>query len=189
MHSGARWKQTEMRRHDPPFRSSRAGYGAGLGPRSESGPGLPGRTRRLITPLLSWSRAGTRFAVGDAVETNDMASAGAVEQREWDAGDGRTGASAAGVARRFSLRPGLIKRFVRAPAANEATDAEKPPAKRPYAPVIRYSIAPIVSRAMRARALICLFRASPSAVKPPCFRAFRLPLGAPPPAPCIRQTA
>jgi hypothetical protein len=29
------------------------------------------------------SRAGTRFAVGDAVETNDMASAGAVRQREW----------------------------------------------------------------------------------------------------------
>ena len=56
-------------------------------------------------------------------------------------------------------------------------------------PPRRYSIAPIVSRAMRARALICLFRASPSAVKPPCFRAFRLPLGAPPAAPCIRQTS
>ena len=27
-----------------------------------------------------------------------------------------------------------------------------------------------------------------SAVKPPCFKAFLLPLGAPPPAPCIRQT-
>ena len=42
--------------------------------------------------------------------------------------------------------------------------------------------------AIRARALICLFSSSPSAVNPPCLRAFRLRLGAPPPAPCIRQT-
>jgi hypothetical protein len=47
----------------------------------------------------------------------------------------------------------------------------------------------IVSRAIRARALICLFSSSPSAVKPPCLRAFRLRLGAPPPAPCIRHTS
>ena len=33
-----------------------------------------------------------------------------------------------------------------------------------------------------------LFKASVSAVKPPCFRAFLLPRGAPPLAPCIRQT-
>jgi hypothetical protein len=46
----------------------------------------------------------------------------------------------------------------------------------------------IVSRAIRARALICLFISSPSAVKPPYLRAFLLPLGAPLPAPCIRQT-
>jgi hypothetical protein len=52
----------------------------------------------------------------------------------------------------------------------------------------RYSIAPLVSRAIRVRALICLFRARPSAVKFPCLRAFRLPLEAPPPAPCILQT-
>ncbi len=52
----------------------------------------------------------------------------------------------------------------------------------------RYSTAAIVSRAIRARALICLFRASVSAEQAPCFRAFLLPLGAPPPAPCIRQT-
>jgi hypothetical protein len=54
--------------------------------------------------------------------------------------------------------------------------------------IASYSIVAIVSRAIRARALICLFRASPSAVKSPCFRAFLFPLGAPPPAPCIRQT-
>jgi hypothetical protein len=41
---------------------------------------------------------------------------------------------------------------------------------------------------MRARPLICPFRASPSAVKFPCVRAFLFPLGAPPPAPCILQT-
>ena len=52
----------------------------------------------------------------------------------------------------------------------------------------RYSIAPIVSRAIRARALICLFRASPSVVNSPCFMAFLFPLGAPPLAPCILQT-
>jgi hypothetical protein len=51
-----------------------------------------------------------------------------------------------------------------------------------------YSIAPKVSRAIRERALICFFRANPSAVNSPCLRAFRLPRGAPPPAPCIRQT-
>jgi hypothetical protein len=51
-----------------------------------------------------------------------------------------------------------------------------------------YSIAPTLSRARRARALIRFFGASPSAAKSPCLRAFRLPLGAPPPAPCIRQT-
>ena len=55
-------------------------------------------------------------------------------------------------------------------------------------PPRRYSIAPIVSRVMRARALICLFRASTSAVESPCFKAFLFPLGAPPAAPCIRQT-
>jgi hypothetical protein len=53
---------------------------------------------------------------------------------------------------------------------------------------LRYSIAAIVSRAIRARALICLFMARPSAVNSPCFKAFPLPWGAPPPAPCIRQT-
>ena len=53
-----------------------------------------------------------------------------------------------------------------------------------------YSIAAIVSRAIRARALICLFsQASGSAVKPPCFRAFWFPCGDAPAAPCIRQTA
>jgi hypothetical protein len=31
------------------------------------------------------------------------------------------------------------------------------------------AFAPIVSRAIRARALICLFSSSPSAVKPPCL--------------------
>ena len=41
-----------------------------------------------------------------------------------------------------------------------------------------YLIAPMVSRAIRARALICFFRANPSAVNSPCLRAFRLPLGA-----------
>ena len=52
-----------------------------------------------------------------------------------------------------------------------------------------YSIAPMVSRAMRARALICLLRATTSAAKSPCLRALQLPLGAPPRAPCIRQTS
>lgn len=51
------------------------------------------------------------------------------------------------------------------------------------------SIAAIVLRANRARALICLFRASPSAVKSPCLKALRFPAGAPPLAPCIRQTS
>jgi hypothetical protein len=49
-----------------------------------------------------------------------------------------------------------------------------------------YSIAAIVSRAKRARAVICRFRASVSAELAPCFRAFLLPLGGPPAAPCIR---
>jgi hypothetical protein len=52
------------------------------------------------------------------------------------------------------------------------------------APVaLRYSIAPSVSRAIRARAVICLFRASVSAERAPCFRAFLWPLGGPPTAP------
>ena len=53
---------------------------------------------------------------------------------------------------------------------------------------LRYSIAAIVWRANRARVLICFFMASPSAVNSPCLTAFLLPRGAPPPAPCIRQT-
>ena len=40
-----------------------------------------------------------------------------------------------------------------------------------------YSIALIASRAIRVRALICFFRASPPAVNSPCFKAFRLPKG------------
>jgi hypothetical protein len=52
----------------------------------------------------------------------------------------------------------------------------------------RYSIAAIVSRAKRARAVARRFRASVSAELAPCFRAFLLPFRAPPPAPCIRQT-
>jgi len=51
-----------------------------------------------------------------------------------------------------------------------------------------YSIAAIVSRAIRARAAISLLKSSASAVVVPCFKAFLLPLGAPPAAPCIRQT-
>jgi hypothetical protein len=51
-----------------------------------------------------------------------------------------------------------------------------------------YPIATSVSRAILASAVLSLFRASVSAVKFACFRAFRLPLGAPPPAPCIRKT-
>ena len=51
-----------------------------------------------------------------------------------------------------------------------------------------YTIAAIVSRAKRARAVVCRFRASVSAELAPCFRAFLLPFRAPPPAPCIRQT-
>jgi hypothetical protein len=50
-----------------------------------------------------------------------------------------------------------------------------------------YSIAAIVSRAKRARTVICRFRASVLAELAPCLRAFLLPLGAPPAAPCIRQ--
>ena len=53
---------------------------------------------------------------------------------------------------------------------------------------LRYSIAAIVWRANRARVLICFFMASPSAVNSPCLTAFLLPRGAPPRAPCIRQT-
>ena len=36
--------------------------------------------------------------------------------------------------------------------------------------------------------MICLFMASVSAERAPCFRALRFPRGAPPRAPCIRQT-
>jgi hypothetical protein len=52
-----------------------------------------------------------------------------------------------------------------------------------------YSIAPIVARVIRVRAAIGRFGARASAVKSPCFRAFLLPLGAPPVAPCIRHTS
>src|SRR5271155_1297601 len=53
---------------------------------------------------------------------------------------------------------------------------------------MRYSIAAIVSRAIRDRAAISLLKASASAVVAPCFKAFLLPLGGPLAAPCIRQT-
>jgi hypothetical protein len=43
-------------------------------------------------------------------------------------------------------------------------------------------------RPSRDSSAIMRRRSSDSHVKRPCFRAFRLPLGAPPPAPCIRQT-
>src|SRR5271165_4825221 len=64
----------------------------------------------------------------------------------------------------------------------------------PFAPVqpsehAQSSIAVIVSRAIRPKAAISFLRAIVSAVKPPCFRAFLLPFGAPPAAPCIRQTS
>jgi hypothetical protein len=52
----------------------------------------------------------------------------------------------------------------------------------------RYSITAIVSRVFRARAAMSFLRAIVSAVNSPCLKAFRLPRGAPPPAPCIRQT-
>ena len=51
-----------------------------------------------------------------------------------------------------------------------------------------YSIAASVSRAMLASESISFARAIDSAEKAPCFRAFWLPRGAPPPAPCILQT-
>ena len=50
--------------------------------------------------------------------------------------------------------------------------------------MVGYSKALIASRAIRVRAVISFLRATVSAVKPPCFSAFLLPLGAPPPAPC-----
>jgi hypothetical protein len=52
-----------------------------------------------------------------------------------------------------------------------------------------YSIAAIVLWAILARAVISFFKAVASAVKLPCFRAFLLPFGAPPLAPCIRHTS
>jgi hypothetical protein len=51
-----------------------------------------------------------------------------------------------------------------------------------------YFIASKVLCAIRARARTCLLRASDSAEHAPFFRAFLLPSGAPPRAPCIRQT-
>ncbi len=52
----------------------------------------------------------------------------------------------------------------------------------------RYSIAAIVLRAIRTSAVTSFFEAQRLGVNSPCFRAFLLPLGAPPEAPCIRQT-
>jgi len=52
----------------------------------------------------------------------------------------------------------------------------------------RYSIALIVLRTIRVRPEILFLKSNDSAVNPPCFSAFLLPFGAPPPAPCIRQT-
>src|SRR5208283_383434 len=46
----------------------------------------------------------------------------------------------------------------------------------------------MVSRAIRVRAAISFLRASASAEWAPCFQALRFPRGAPPAAPCIRQT-
>jgi hypothetical protein len=80
------------------------------------------------------------------------------------------------------------RRSVRAaPGENERRSRETRRANVSRAALL-YSIAPIVSRAIRSRALIRLFMASVSAVNSPCFMAFLLPLGGPPPAPCIRQT-
>ena len=51
-----------------------------------------------------------------------------------------------------------------------------------------YSIAAVVSRAISSEGMNLFPQRERLAVKPPCFKAFLLPLGAPPAAPYIRHT-
>ena len=74
------------------------------------------------------------------------------------------------------LLPGFVQTIPHRP------NARRTPSSR--CGMVGYSKALLASRAIRVRAVISFLRATVSAVKPPCFSAFLLPLGAPPPAPC-----
>jgi hypothetical protein len=94
---------------------------------SRNRPGLRLAPALRVSGKLQSPRTGSRNGGGGLWKRHARRS----ESANGGPGDGRTGDSAAAAATRFSRRPGVIRRFVRPPAANEAFDDEGRPGNPP----------------------------------------------------------